>query len=1204
MDSRTLLDHALFQLTPTRTRCDLLIFAGERNEKLASGLLEPFVLHLKCAKDQISKGGYSITLTPTTRVATWFTKATLQRFVRFISTPEVLERFVTLEREIEQIERSVQSNELSNAAGATEAEGNESAAAGISQKSNASSKSKGESDGTNDTTQEENSKVHLQRVLENRKAVLCKEQAMAYARALVAGYEPEYVDNLISFADAFGAARLREACINFMELCKKKNEDRLWMDEIAAMQAFSRAELPYMGTSGIILAGEENDPGQNLMINVGGKQNSVVDPLASDSTPSQGSSDITPDSSMPTSTQVTSTDGKAQAPMSWPNHLPQYMNNFQGPFYNHLPPYQGYLYPGVPAAPPYYPGNMQWPPNMENSNLDHDREPDDHKSHKSSSRHKKKSSRGKGQESSMQDGSIEQSDSSSEVESEEVIEQVHKKKHGKKSSRTVVIRNINYITSKRKGEKGSDSAETSDEEGLIDGDSLKQQVEEAVGSLEKQQKLTKRHHKKQNGTKHHGSVGVADLEIEDAAANKSEVERRNGNWDAFQTLLMQDKDSDAVGMESRPLQVQEEYFATNSSISLDLESEGLIKQKAISSDSFIATDKDTANEAPRCIENFETGENVSPIIKKRDNTYEELLFSQRIEESGNDAKSPLSGYTSRSSVMKGRTEGDWFDSNQTNNSANQSESIDLKIFDGDYASALAGNRTQREKNDRDVLVDDSFMVQGRLWDHQSESYLRTDLSMAPDIVEATQYENGTPEIRDKLEAIGTYEPDDLNMVLDRDSITEHAVASWTPELDYENILSAEAIERHSDMETTGRVDDKGSNMSKKSGIAAGKVSSKEARSKIINGSLAKSKTDSISRNRKPSSVSRPLVHKSKLDKDEENRKRMEELRIQRLKRIAERSAPTGSSSATSRKTGTENKSVKTSIRNEKGKVQSPSQETKKLQKPVLRSSTIDRLATARTTQKVSSSPSELGQPKKATSKPNGTATTLSQKTAHAENKQPIPNKVKPSDKIFGTNSLSKATDSDVVEKKDIVEALAALPVDSAAAPTQTTDAFVDFKDIKELHGIPLIEKNEAKMTPQGNSLDDRSCHQDLPQRDSSVPALDDPAKLHHLIGDDKTVSDDHCEYPTEMITHDTPASPNNSSEPVLNNNENVAVKETILLHEISEIEVSTPPPSDETNTDPIHFRKKWNDDETSPKAAKGFRKLLLFGRKSKISTTN
>lgn len=52
-------------------------------------------------------------------------------------------------------------------------------------------------------------RIRLQRVLESRKAVLRKEQAMAYARTLVSGFDIDNLDDLISFANAFGALRLR-----------------------------------------------------------------------------------------------------------------------------------------------------------------------------------------------------------------------------------------------------------------------------------------------------------------------------------------------------------------------------------------------------------------------------------------------------------------------------------------------------------------------------------------------------------------------------------------------------------------------------------------------------------------------------------------------------------------------------------------------------------------------------------------------------------------------------------------------------------------------------------------------------------------------------------------------------------------------------------------------------------------------------------
>lgn len=50
-----------------------------------------------------------------------------------------------------------------------------------------------------------------------------------------------------------------------MNLCKEKNEDRLWIDEIAAMRALSRPDFPQMGTSGIVLASEGNDRDSQIM---------------------------------------------------------------------------------------------------------------------------------------------------------------------------------------------------------------------------------------------------------------------------------------------------------------------------------------------------------------------------------------------------------------------------------------------------------------------------------------------------------------------------------------------------------------------------------------------------------------------------------------------------------------------------------------------------------------------------------------------------------------------------------------------------------------------------------------------------------------------------------------------------------------------------------------------------------------------------
>jgi hypothetical protein len=51
-------------------------------------------------------------------------------------------------------------------------------------------------------------RAQLIRVLETRKTVLRKEQAMAFARAVAAGFDIDNLVYLITFAERFGASRL------------------------------------------------------------------------------------------------------------------------------------------------------------------------------------------------------------------------------------------------------------------------------------------------------------------------------------------------------------------------------------------------------------------------------------------------------------------------------------------------------------------------------------------------------------------------------------------------------------------------------------------------------------------------------------------------------------------------------------------------------------------------------------------------------------------------------------------------------------------------------------------------------------------------------------------------------------------------------------------------------------------------------------
>ncbi|GMP64704.1 hypothetical protein CsSME_00025846 [Camellia sinensis var. sinensis] len=301
------------------------------------------------------------------------------------------------------------------------------------------------------------------------------------------------------------------------------------------------------------------------------------------------------------------------------------------------PPYQGYIFPGMQVAPPYYPGKMQWPPNMEDSEQDDYSEPSDSSSESDSDEH-------------LQHGKKHSS-----------TEQVQRKKHGKKSSRKVVIRNINCITSKGDGEKGSASEDSSDEHESINAESLKQQVEDAVGSLERHHKSTSRNNKKRDERKRHsivnGSNTATEQENENVVANNSGGGKTNETWDIFQNLLMRETDSISNGIQ-------------------------VMKLKSM-------------------LRTLKPGIILSKITKKRDNAYEELLFSQRTEESEKHSSVALSDYATQSFAMKNQKGGDWFPGNQPDKS--QDESTCHNIFDGDFTSSSMDGHSQLEKNKKDVL---------------------------------------------------------------------------------------------------------------------------------------------------------------------------------------------------------------------------------------------------------------------------------------------------------------------------------------------------------------------------------------------------------------------------------------------------------------------------------------------------------------------
>nr|KAJ0205366.1 hypothetical protein LSAT_V11C500255640 [Lactuca sativa] len=77
------LDYASFQLSPKHSRCELIVSSIGNIEMLASGLVKPVLTHLKVVEEQVGSSSQFIKLE--------VDKPFVIRFVRFVSTPEIVE---------------------------------------------------------------------------------------------------------------------------------------------------------------------------------------------------------------------------------------------------------------------------------------------------------------------------------------------------------------------------------------------------------------------------------------------------------------------------------------------------------------------------------------------------------------------------------------------------------------------------------------------------------------------------------------------------------------------------------------------------------------------------------------------------------------------------------------------------------------------------------------------------------------------------------------------------------------------------------------------------------------------------------------------------------------------------------------------------------------------------------------------------------
>ncbi|OEL21895.1 hypothetical protein BAE44_0017089 [Dichanthelium oligosanthes] len=205
MEADAPLDFALFQLSPRRQRCELVVSGNGRTEKIASGSVKPFVAHLRAAVEQASAQSPPAAIRlQLERRAPWFSKGTLERFVRFVSTPEVLELANTYDLEMSQLEGARKIYAQGGTGDAT--------SGGAAENVTASAAA-----AAADVTKKE-----LLRAIDVRLSALKQNVAAACSRASSAGFNPNSVSELLLFANHFGANRLSEACTKFMSLCQRR----------------------------------------------------------------------------------------------------------------------------------------------------------------------------------------------------------------------------------------------------------------------------------------------------------------------------------------------------------------------------------------------------------------------------------------------------------------------------------------------------------------------------------------------------------------------------------------------------------------------------------------------------------------------------------------------------------------------------------------------------------------------------------------------------------------------------------------------------------------------------------------------------------------------------------------------------------------------------------------------------------------------
>ncbi|XP_078436989.1 uncharacterized protein LOC144707643 [Wolffia australiana] len=264
LDDNALLNSVAFYTITEENRFDVTIFSKGMNEKIASGILDQLVFHLPGLTNSKPRGKnecFKLELTTELEDFSWFTKATLSRFLCLVSAPEFVKSASSIENEISQLEDARKFHLALYAKDHAKASEDEPIEIGNSE--GEILRPRVQSDASSDPTKNE-----LLRAMDVRLSALKEELSASFGRALGSVPAADHISDLRSFCDYFGALTIRDILVKYLEplpngenmtISENKNGTRLSSNDEKLVMARESATLAKMAQAERQISSESED---------------------------------------------------------------------------------------------------------------------------------------------------------------------------------------------------------------------------------------------------------------------------------------------------------------------------------------------------------------------------------------------------------------------------------------------------------------------------------------------------------------------------------------------------------------------------------------------------------------------------------------------------------------------------------------------------------------------------------------------------------------------------------------------------------------------------------------------------------------------------------------------------------------------------------------------------------------------------------